>query len=354
MKILALDLGNFKSVACLYETQTTTTQYTTIVSSKDAVRELVLKRQPERVVIEICPLAGWVCDVVRELGIEMQVAGTNEQRSRWRNVKRKSDRRDALKLAHRSALGELQLVHVPEIAVRQWRALINYRQQLVKRRTRIKNHVRALLLRENRSWARGKSGWTLEEIEKLEELAWPLPEASGEELWRGQLTLELEALKANASLLRQVEKRLDQMGKANPRVQLLQTAAGVGPRLSEALVAQFDEPRRLQTSKEVGPYLGLVPKRWQSGETERLGHITRQGSCVVRALLVEASWAGLRYNPWMREVYQRVKRGSKARRKIAIVAVSRRLAVRCWAMLRDDAPWRDNGEKVSAIAKYES
>jgi hypothetical protein len=63
---------------------------------------------------------------------------------------------------------------------------------------------------------------------------------------------------------------------------------------------------------------------------------------VVRALLVEASWAGLRYNPWMREVYQRVKRGSKARRKIAIVAVSRRLAVRCWAMLRDEAPWRDH------------
>jgi transposase len=174
----------------------------------------------------------------------------------------------------------------------------------------------------------------------------PLSAVGIKELWRGQLTLELEALKANASLLREVEKRLDKMGKANQRVQLLQTAAGVGPRLSEALVAQFDEPRRLQTSREVGPYLGLVPRRWQSGETERLGHITCQGSSVVRALLVEASWAGLRYNPWMREVYHRVKRGSTARRKIAIVAVSRRLAVRCWAMLRDEAAWQDH----SAIA----
>jgi transposase len=346
MKILALDLGNFKSVACDYDTQTAKTEYETIVSHKEAVRELVRKRQPDRVVIEICPLAGWVCDVVRELGIEIQVAGTNEQRSRWRNVKRKSDRRDALKLAQKSALAELKLVHVPKIAVRQWRALINYRQQLVKRRTRIKNHLRALLLREDRSWARGKSGWTQEQVEKLAELALPLNAVGLEELWRGQLAVELEALKANASLLRQVEQRLDRLGQANQRVQLLQTAAGVGPRLSEALVAQFDEPRRLQTSKEVGPYLGLVPKQWQSGETERLGHITRQGSSVVRALLVEASWAGLRYNPWMREVYHRVKRGSKARRKIAIVAVSRRLAVRCWAMLRDDAPWQDH----SAIA----
>lgn len=346
MKILALDLGNFKSVACVYDTQTTKAEYSTIVSSKEAVRELVLKQQPNRVVIEICPLAGWVSDVMRESGIELQVAGTNEQRSRWRNVKRKSDRRDALKLAHKSALAELQLVHVPTITVRQWRALINYRQQLVKRRTRIKNHLRALLLRENRGWLRGKSGWTVAALEKLAAMALPLSEASPEELWRGLLEVELQALKATESLLRQVEKRLDQMGKTNQRVQLLQTAAGVGPRLAEALVAQFDDPARLQRSKEVGPYLGLVPKRWQSGETERLGHITRQGSRVVRALLVEASWAGLRYNPWMREVYQRVKRGSKARRKIAIVAVSRRLAVRCWAMLRDDAPWRDADLKV--------
>ena len=342
MKILSLDLGNFKSVACLYDTQTTKAEYTTIVSSKEAVRELVLRQKPDRVVIEVCPLAGWVSDVVREQRMELQVAGTNEQRSRWRNVKRKSDRRDALKLAQKSALTELKLVHVPENGVRQWRALINYRQQLVKRRTRIKNHLRSLLLRENRSWIRGKGGWTIAAVEKLAAQSLALSEAGAAELWRGILAVELEALRTTENQLGEVERRLNQIGKADRRVQLLQTAAGVGPRLSEALVAQFDDPGRLGNSKEVGPYLGLVPKRWQSGETEVLGHITRQGSSTVRALLVEASWVGLRYNPWMREVYHRVKRGSKTRRKIAIVAVARRLAVRCWAMLRDDAPWRED------------
>jgi len=341
MRILALDLGNFKSVACDYETEQGSAQYETVVSTKAAVRELIERRQPERVVIEICPLAGWVCDVVRELGIEIQVAGVNEPRSRWRNVKRKSDRRDALKLTQRSALGELKLVHVPEQAVRQWRSLINYRQQLVRRRTKIKNHLRALLLRENLSWARGQSGWTQEAIAKLQALALTLDEVGAAELWRGELSVELQALQAVQAQLRQVSKKLDRLGKADERVQQLQSAAGVGPRLAEALVAQFDNPRRLKNSKEVGPYLGLVPKRWQSGETERLGHITREGSRVLRALLVEASWAGLRYNPWLREVYHRVKRGSKARRKIAIVAVARRLAVRCWAMLRDGTRWRD-------------
>ena len=342
MRILALDLGNFKSVACDFETTQTKAEYETIVSTKTAMGKLLEQRKPDRVVIEICPLAGWVCDLARELGIEIQVVGTNEQRSRWRNVKRKSDRRDALKLAQRSALAEQKLVHVPEREVRQWRALINYRQQLVRRRTKIKNHLRALLLRENLSWARGKSGWTQAALEQLKQLAQPLHEVRADELWRGELSLELEALAAIQRQLREVEKRLDRMGKADQRVQLLQSAAGVGPRLAEALVAQFDDPRRLKKSKEVGPYLGLVPKQWQSGETERLGHITREGSRVIRALLVEASWAGLRYNPWIREIYHRVKRGSKARRKIAIVAVARRLAVRCWAMLRDGTRWRDN------------
>jgi transposase len=341
MKILALDLGNFKSVACDYETQTTKHEFETIVSSKEAVGELLRKRRPDRVVIEICPLAGWVYDLVRELGIEIQVAGTNEQAWRWRNVKRKTDRRDGLKLAHKSALGDLKLVHVPEREIRQWRALINYRQQLVRRRTKIKNHLRALLVRENLGWPRGKSGWTQEAVSKLEQWAVPLSKCGADELWRGELGVELEALKATASLLRQVERKLDQIGKANQRVQLLQSAAGVGPRLSEAIAALIDDPGRFKNGKEVGPYVGLVPKQWQSGETDRLGRITRQGSRLLRALLVEASWAGLRYNPWMREIYQRVKRGSKARRKIAIIAVARRLLIRCWAMLRDGTRWRE-------------
>jgi transposase len=341
MKILALDLGNFKSVACAYDTQSTKHEFETMVSSKEALRDLLLEQRPDRVVIEVCPLAGWVCDVVRELGIAMQVASTNERSWRWRNVKRKSDRRDGLKLAHKSALGDLKLVHIPERELRQWRALINYRQQLVRRQTKIKNHIRSLLVRENLAWVRGKKGWTVEALRTLEKWARPLSKVSKDELWRGELAVELEALVGMARLLRQVEKKLDRLGKANEQVQLLQSAAGVGPRLSEALVALIDDAGRFRNGKEVGPYLGLVPKQWQSGETDRLGRITHQGNRVVRALLVEASWAGLRYNRWMREIYERVRRGSKARRKIAIVAVARRLLIRCWAMLRDGTRWRE-------------
>jgi len=72
----------------------------------------------------------------------------------------------------------------------------------------------------------------------------------------------------------------------------------------------------------------------------RLCRITKRGSKLLRSLLVEVSWVGLRHNPWLRSLYERMNRGSKTRKKIAIVAVARHLAIYCWAMLRDGTKWR--------------
>jgi len=119
------------------------------------LHDLIVDREPDRVVIEICSIAGWVCDLVRTLGIEIQVANTADERWRWRKIKRKSDQRDALKRAQLSAVNQLGTVHVPRLEVRQWRALIAYRQQLVQRRTRMRNPLRDLLQREGMllSWS---------------------------------------------------------------------------------------------------------------------------------------------------------------------------------------------------------
>ena len=340
MKILALDLGKYKSVACVYETTSLTHRFATIVSTPQALHDLLVAEEPERVVIEICPLAGWVSDLVGTLGIVLEVASTTHDAWRWKNVKRKNDRQDGLKLAQLSALGQLTLVHMPAPPVQQWRALINYRQRLVSRRTRIRNHIRALLLRQASVMGRGAGAWTRAGIAQLKALARPLAEVAPEELWRGELELELAALEALAAPLRQVEQKLDELSAANKGVQLLRTIPGVGPRGAEAMVAVLDEVQRFKRGKEVGAYLGLVPKQIQSGESNRLGRITHQGNRLLRSLLIEISWSGLRYNAWMRAVYERVRRGSKTRKKIAIVAVARRLLIRCWAMLRDGTRWR--------------
>jgi transposase len=71
------------------------------------------------------------------------------------------------------------------------------------------------------------------------------------------------------------------------------------------------------------------------------GKISGCGNKVLRSLLVEVSWLGLRHNKWMNQTYHRIWRGSASRKKIAITAVARKLLIRCWAMLRDGRPWCD-------------
>src|SRR6516225_10269090 len=116
---------------------------------------------------------------------------------------------------------------------------------------------------------------------------------------------------------------------------------GLGPRTAETVAAHLHHPGRFHTGKQVSAYGGLVPRQYQSGETDRRGRITRRGPALLRKMLVECAWVMLRYNPWARAVDRRLCHG-KARKKQAIVALARKLLVRCWAMLRDGTRWRDD------------
>jgi transposase len=340
MKILALDLGKYKTVGCDYERETGKHRFKASLTTPAGLQQLVQEVKPDRVVIEVCNIAGWVSDLLRRMGIETQVANTNEDAWRWRKVKKKNDRRDALKAAQLSAVNQVKEVYIPPLEVRQWRALITFRQQLVRRRGRMKNHIRDLLVSEGELLPRGQSCWTNAGIARLEALARPLSEVGLNEMWRGQLQIELQQLQAVQAEIAAVEKKLDAIAATDVRVKLLRTIPGVGPRLAEAIVALLDRPQRFHKASEVSAYVGLVPKELDSGETVRRGPITKQGSRLLRSLLVEVAWAGLRHNPWVRETYQRISGGKKSRKKIAIVAVARRLLVRCWAMLRDGTSWR--------------
>ena len=347
MKILALDLGKYKTVGCDYERESGKHRFRGSCTTPAALEQLVKEVKPDRVVIEVCNIAGWVCDLLRGLGVEVQVANTSDDAWRWRKVKKKNDRCDALKAAQLSAVNQLREVHIPFIDVRQWRALIAFRQQLVKRRGKVKNHIRDLLVTEGQLLPRGAKCWTQLGVARLEAMAKPLNQVGMNELWRGQLHIELRQLREVQQEIAVAEEKLDAIAAADPRVALLRTIPGVGPRLSEAIVALLDRPERFRKASEVSAYIGMVPKQFDSGESERHGRITKHGSRLVRSLLVEVAWAGLRYNPWVRQTYQRISGGKKSRKKIAIVAVGRRLLVRCWAMLRDGTSWRSPAIKAT-------
>jgi transposase len=118
----------------------------------------------------------------------------------------------------------------------------------------------------------------------------------------------------------------------------------VGPRTGEAVVAYIDKPGRFHSNKAIGCYFGLIPKQDASGRSNRLGHITREGPSVVRSLLVEAAWQGIRRCPQIREVYERIMRDDKQRKKIALVATAHYLLRAMLAMLQTGEVWRYSAE----------
>src|SRR5829696_7595239 len=127
------------------------------------------------------------------------------------------------------------------------------------------------------------------------------------------LGLALAEYGALVAQVAEVERRLDELAKADPATQLLETIPGLGRRTAEAVAAHLGDAGRFATAKQVGAFAGLVPRQYQSGVTDR------------RA----------------REVYKRLTGGGQARKKPAVVALARKILVRCWAMLRDGVPWRD-------------
>lgn len=337
--ILALDLGKYKTVACAYDGDPAAARFHTLDTTREELRQLFERHREAVVVVEACALSGWVHDLCTELGLACQVANTASEAWKFKHSKRKTDRDDALRLAQLQALGQLPTVTVPPPATRQWRALIAGRQDLLGRRVAVQNRVRALFLGQGLPAPRGHRAWTVTGLAGLAAQARPLAECAPEGLWRGLLHVALAEYQHLQELLAEVETRLNALARADAGVQLLETIPGVGTRTAEVVAAHLGDAKRFDNGKQVSAYAGLVPRQFQSGECDRRGRITRRGPGVLRKALVECAWMALRYNGWARAVYQRLNRGG-ARKKPAIVALARKLLVRCWALLRDGAPWR--------------
>jgi transposase len=338
MKILALDMGNRKSVYVLWLTGQGEQCSNKIDMTFHALKTVLTARSPDRLVIEAGPAAGWVCDLAQKMNIEVQVANCNDERWRWKVVKEKSDYKDALKLAQMSEANSLPTVHVPESPVRQWRSLINYRHTLVERRTAVKNSIRAIYEREGIKLSAAKKCWSKESLEGIRR---EVAQAQSGQWWLFQVKCELDQLESLDRQIDDVEAKLKEIGDAKKEVKRLQTAPCVGPRLSEAVAAILDDPHRFKSGRQVACYVGLTPRRWQSGNSDRQGHISKAGNHRLRHLLVEVAWQGVWRNTWMTEVFNQICRGNDKRKKIAIVAVARRLLVKLWAMLRDETEWKD-------------
>jgi transposase len=297
----------------------------------------VLKGLPDR--FEVCYEAscgyGHYHDILQPLAARVLVAHPGQLRLIFRS-RNKNDRNDAERLAKLLYLGETPTVHVPSLDVRTWRELINCRSQVIAKRTRAKNTLRALLRGAGIVPPRHPALWTKAGLAWLRRL--DLPTVS-QQLRRDLLLEEVEALNRQ---LRRIEQQLGHRAQQLPAVARLRSIPGVGARTAEAVAAFVDDPDRFRNAKAVGRYFGLVPCQDQSGDRNRLGHITREGAPVVRQLVAEAAWQAVRRPPTVRAYFERVQRGDPQRKKVALVATAHYLVRVMWALLKRGTTWEEN------------
>ncbi len=285
-------------------------------------RELATQGMRARVGMEASGHARWFERLLAELQFELWIGDAAEIRTK-RVRKQKTDRQDAQLILKLMLQDDFPQIWVASWENRDLRQLLWHRHRMVQARTRIMNQLQAVALNEGLRCK--KRLWREAGREQLE--AFPLaPWASR----RRQDLLELlDRLNPTiADLTQTIEQEVEKC----PEAQRLRTHPGVGPLTALAFVLIIGRADRFQCGKQIASYLGLVPLEESSGNRRRLGHITKQGNSLLRFLLVEAAQVTVRSIPEWRSKYFHLamRRG----RKIAKVAMARRLAVRLYWMWR--------------------
>jgi transposase len=291
--------------------------------NKEQVREFYASLpRPALVGIEASGQSQWFEQLLSELGHELRLGDAAKVRAAA-DRRQKTDRRDALLLLQMLLEDRFPQIWVPTANERDVRQLLLHRSKLVRLRTQVKNQLQALAL--NQGVQRKRKLWSVAGRKQLEALPL-LPWASRrrEELLKllDQLTESIEAL--NLAVAEEANTRTE--------VRRLMTHPGVGPVTALAFVLTLGPPSRFARGKQVASYFGLIPSEYSSGGRQRLGHISKQGSSLVRGLLVEAAQSAVRLEPELRRDYQRL--AHRKCRAIAKVAMARKLAVRLYWMLR--------------------
>lgn len=320
MIILSIDLGKFNSMCCFFDMDTQHYTFKAVTTTREHLKSVLTSRPIDLVVMEACGPSGWISDLCEELGLEKLACSTNENAWKLKNVKRKTDKDDALKLARLAMMRDLKPVHVPSHQVREHRTLVKHRKTLDHRINHVKNSIRSLFANRGIVIDRGCKAWFTGR-QLIDSYRQPLADCSMDDLWRGQLDLELTQLDTLSEHLQQVNKRLEAIAKEDDRIQRLLTIPGVGRKTAEALVTALDDPHRFKNSRQVSAYIGMVPRQYQSGETNRLGRITKRGPVLLRTMLLECAWVSIRYNAWAKATFERIHGGQRTRRKKAANAL---------------------------------
>jgi transposase len=276
--------------------------------------------------LEAGPLSQWLYAGMRQAGLAMELLETRHVRTALATMPVKSDRNDARGIAQLMRLGWFRPVHCKSIGAQEMRAVLTARKLVHSKLLDVENSVRGILrgfgLKVGKTTNRSFAG-------RVEDLV--IDHAS-----LGMIAAAL--LSVHAVLLRELkafDKQVRSMARADAKAKLLLSAPAVGPIVALTYASAIDDPSRFKSSKRVGAHFGLTPKKYQSGETDYTGRISKIGDASVRTALYEAAHIMLikpikgcsQLKSWAMRIARR------SGMKKAKVALARKLAVILHRML---------------------
>ena len=296
----------------------------------------------ERIGLEACSLTAWLHAGLTQAGLPAICIEARQAKAAMAAMPNKTDRNDARGIAQIMRTGWYRAVHVKSPSCRSWRALLTARRLVLNKRRDVENGVRALLR---------EAGLKLGTPSRRDFPA-RVRELAGDDPVLASLAQSLlSVIEMMNQEVDKLTKRVLGEVKVEPTCRRLMTVPGVGPLTALAFRATIDQPNRFQRSRDVGAHLGLTPRRYQSGETDVQGRISRCGDELARTALYEAAhallirsskWSALR--AWGMSI---AKRRGMAR---ARVAVARKLSVILHRMWADGSEFRWGKQTLATAA----
>jgi transposase len=296
-----------------------------------------------RIGLEAGPLSQWLYGRMKQAGLAVELLETRHVRDAFKAMPVKSDRNDARGIAQLMRLGWFRPVHCKSAASQEVRAVLTARKLLQTKILDVENSLRGILrgfgLKLGKVTSRSFAGRVRDLV-----CGHPNLEAVGEAL-----------LSVRAVLLREFaafDKRVRSMARADDKARLLMSTPSVGPIVALTYASAIDDPARFSSSKQAGAHFGLTPKKYQSGETDRSGRISKIGDASVREALYQAAHImlvkPLKGCPALKSWAMRIARRAGMRK--AKVALARKLAVILHRMLADNAAFDPRAAATRAAA----
>jgi transposase len=339
---VGLDVSLKETSVCVLNQQGTCVFEGKVASEPKAIARVIRKHAPHvvRVGLESGPTSVWLTHTLLAESLPVVCLDARHAQAVLSVRPNKSDRSDARGLAEMVRVGWFKAVQVKSLTAHERKALLIARHQLVEMRVRIDNQLRGIL--KTFGLVIGKCGHG-QIGERAQQLAEGHP---------GIDCVVASLVAVRDSVLQQVavfDRAIRRLVKTDETARRLMTVPGVGPVVALAYMSVVDDPKRFDHARDVGAYLGLTPKRYQSGEVDQVGRISKCGDGFARTCLYEAAGVLLtkvkRWSPlkaWGVRLMKRV--GAKK----AKVAVARKLAVILHCIWVDGTDFRWTQEAAMA------